>query len=65
MRTLPLAALFLGLTGLACTGLVPADTGSLDTGATGDTDEGPEEGVHQTTSCADYLACLEKADPAE
>ena len=63
MKTLRLLALPVAAALLACTGIFPeggGDTAPADTGS----DE-PEEGVHQTSSCADYMACLEEADEQE
>lgn len=60
-----LVVLLLGGSLLACAGL-GADS-STDTAASpGDTGStGPEDGVHQTQSCRDYLACAEDATPDE
>ena len=61
----PALLLLCGLGTLACSGVLtegePGDTGSPAV----DENSGPDEGVHQTASCADYLACLETADPDE
>ena len=56
----PFLALF------ACAGLIPPEPAVDDepAGDTGSTVE-PDPGVHQTVSCADYMACLESADPDE
>lgn len=58
-------AVVTALSTLACTGVLgePADTGATSTDTGGSS--GPEDGVRQTTSCADYLACLEEADADE
>ena len=63
MKTLRLFALPLAAALLACTGIFPegeGDTAVADTGS-----DGPDAGVHQTSSCADYLACIEVADEQE
>lgn len=62
LRSLAVVA---ALSTLACTGVLgePADTGATSTDTGGSS--GPEDGVRQTTSCKDYLACLEEADADE
>lgn len=51
---------------LACAGLLPPEE-VAEADVPGDTGEAvePDPGVHQTGSCADYMACLESADPDE
>lgn len=65
MRNLHAFVVVSALSTLACTGLL--GEGEDTAVAAGDTggSTGPEDGVHQTSSCADYLACLESADPDE
>jgi hypothetical protein len=50
---------------LACAGILEPATEEVDTGAADSVEDGPDDGVHQTTSCSDYLACLEVADKKE
>lgn len=66
MRPIHRALACSALTLFACSGLpadATTDSPGLETGAA--EDSGPEEGVHQTGSCRDYLACLEGVDEDE
>lgn len=63
MKTLHFALAPIALALVACTGIFgeeTADTAAADTGS-----DGPDDGVHQTSSCADYVDCLEVADEQE
>lgn len=63
MRNLHAIVVVTALSTLACTGLLGAGEVKTDTAADTGGSTGPEDGVHQTSSCAEYLACLESADP--
>jgi hypothetical protein len=65
MRTPRSALLFAALSTLACTGLLGEGEATPDTGADASEVTGHEDGVDQTTGCADYLECLESVDPDE
>lgn len=65
MRHLHAFVIISALSTLACTGLLGEGEVKTDTAADTGGSTGPEDGVRQTGSCADYLACLESADPDE
>lgn len=65
MRILDAFVVVSALSTLACTGLLGEGEDTAVTGGDTGGSTGPEDGVHQTSSCADYLACLEEADPDE
>lgn len=63
MRPMKLTLAFCAIAILACTGSESVDTAPIDTGSEGGGDEVPD--WEQTSSCEDYLDCLEAVAPAE